>query len=281
LAVFAIFVAAPVLDGETNGPCATRYPVLLVHGLGFRDDVKLVEYWGGVPDALRKEGCRVFLSGHDSLNSHARNASLIRMKLLSVISQTGCAKVNIIAHSKGGIECRYMVSRLGMASNVATLTTISTPHRGAVLADLILRAVGTNDRLVTAFADLFGKILGDEAPDSLRSAIELSTNYMKEFNRGVPDAPSVLYQSFGCALLEPLKPTEFALSYELIKRSQGPNDGVVSVASAVWGDYRRTLTGRRGVSHTDIIHVGRKKVRGFDVPGFYRQVVAELKRKGY
>ena len=128
-AILAIILFASLPGAATNGPCATKYPVLLVHGLGHRDDVRLVEYWGAIPDRLRKEGCRVFLSGHDSLNSHERNAELIKMRLMSVISQTGSRKVNLIAHSKGGLECRYMISKLGMASNVATLNMISTTKR--------------------------------------------------------------------------------------------------------------------------------------------------------
>ena len=29
--------------------CNTRYPIVLVHGLGFRDDAPLIKYWGKIP----------------------------------------------------------------------------------------------------------------------------------------------------------------------------------------------------------------------------------------
>lgn len=40
--------------------------------------------------------------------------------------ETGCEKVNIIAHSKGGLDSRYAISRLGMDQYTASLTTINS-----------------------------------------------------------------------------------------------------------------------------------------------------------
>jgi triacylglycerol lipase len=36
-----------------------------------------------------------------------------------VLSQTGAQKVNIIAHSKGGLDCRYAIANLGLEDKVA------------------------------------------------------------------------------------------------------------------------------------------------------------------
>jgi len=282
LIIAGFLLIAPHLFAATNSLCATKYPVLLVHGLGFRDDIKGIDYWGSIPSRLTNEGCRVFFSGHDAWNSHEKNAFDIRLRILSIVSQTGCEKVNIIAHSKGGLDCRYMIAKMGMGPQVVTLTMLSTPNRGSALSDILLNAVGgTNNHFALGLVDLFAMVIGDRSPDSARASIEVSTNFMKTFNREILDDPRVYYQSFGCSLLEPVRQPEFRLSYKLIKKCQGANDGIVPVSSAAWGEYRRTLTGKYGVSHTDIIHVGRKKVRGFDVPGFYVEVVRELKRKGY
>ena len=38
--------------------CATRYPILLVHGTAFRD-WEHMGYWGRIPAALRRRGARV------------------------------------------------------------------------------------------------------------------------------------------------------------------------------------------------------------------------------
>src|SRR5207245_6473457 len=46
--------------------------------------------------------------------------------------------VNLIAHSMGGLDARYMITHLGMAEHVRSLTTVSTPHRGTYLVDWFL-----------------------------------------------------------------------------------------------------------------------------------------------
>ena len=45
-------------------------------------------------------------------------------------------KVNIIAHSMGGLDARYAIAKLGLADRVASLVTIGTPHLGTPLANL-------------------------------------------------------------------------------------------------------------------------------------------------
>ena len=57
---------------------------------------------------------------------------------MQVLAETGAEKVNIIAHSKGGLDSRYAISCLGMDKYVATLTTINTPHYGCDMVDYLL-----------------------------------------------------------------------------------------------------------------------------------------------
>jgi triacylglycerol lipase len=277
-----LFVLTGCVAAGTNESYATKYPVLFVHGLGFRDDLRGFGYWGSIPTELTKAGCRVFLSDQDAWDPVETNARQIRERIVTILSQTGCRKVNIIAHSKGGLDCRYMISRMGMSSNVATLTMISTPNRGTPLADIILKEIGgTNDRLVADLFDLFARIIGDSSPESIQASLAVATNGIEAFNDENPDMPGVYYQSYGCALLDPVSQPEFRFSYKLIRKFTGANDGVVPVSSAVWGDYRGTLTGKYGVSHLDIIQIGGENVDGFDVVGFYKGLVSELKKKGY
>ena len=51
-------------------------------------------------------------------------------------------RVLIVAHSMGGLDARYMISRMGMEDHVAALLTITTPHRGSPYADWIVRHLG-------------------------------------------------------------------------------------------------------------------------------------------
>lgn len=76
----------------------------------------------------------------------------------------------------------------------------------------------------------------------------LGTRSMREFNAEVVDDDEVSYYSWGAsfepALLDPLR-----WSHSIILAKEGPNDGLVSVQSAKWGEYRGTVS---GVNHVDL-----------------------------
>ena len=80
--------------------CATKYPVLLVHGVFFRD-FKYINYWGRIPAALKNNGCEIYYGGHQSASSVADSASELTAKIKEIVNKLGCEKFNIIAHSKG------------------------------------------------------------------------------------------------------------------------------------------------------------------------------------
>lgn len=61
------------------------------------------------------------------------SAGELDARIRQIVRETGCGKVNIIAHSKGGLDCRYALAKLGTDQYTASLTTINTPHRGANL----------------------------------------------------------------------------------------------------------------------------------------------------
>lgn len=61
------------------------------------------------------------------------------------------------------------------------------------------------------------------------------------------------YYSYG-ATVEPTLFSVFRHSHRIVEREEGPNDGLVSVASSMWGGesgYKGTLV---GVSHLDLIN---------------------------
>ena len=89
--------------------------------------------------------------------------------------ETGCGKVNIIAHSKGGLDARYAISKLGMAPYVASLTTMNTPHRGCRFVDY---ACGLPEGLYRLVASCFDRTflrLGDRNPDFYTATHQFST----------------------------------------------------------------------------------------------------------
>ena len=89
--------------------CDTKYPIMLVHGVFFRD-TKYFNYWGRIPKELMNNGARIFYGNHQSAASIAESALELKESIEKVIKETSAEKINIIAHSKGGLDCRYAIS---------------------------------------------------------------------------------------------------------------------------------------------------------------------------
>ena len=140
--------------------CRTKYPLLLVHGIGFRD-LKYFNYWGRIPRELQRNGAAVHYGHQQAWGTIEDNAAAIREKILEIQRETGCEKVNIIAHSKGGLDARCLITRLGMGEAVASLTTISTPHRGSELLDLLGKLPDGLYRKICGMVDAAFRRVGD------------------------------------------------------------------------------------------------------------------------
>ena len=134
--------------------CKTRYPVLLVHGMGFRDR-KFFNYWGRIPKALENHGCKVFYGNQDANATVHDNAVMIQKSLDYALKESGSDKVNIIAHSKGGIDSRYMISSLGEYERVASLSTVDSPHHGSETVDFMMKFPDILVKATGRITDLF------------------------------------------------------------------------------------------------------------------------------
>lgn len=262
--------------------CATRYPILLLHGVGFRD-LRHFCYWGRIPKELTRLGARLYYGNQEAWGTVEQNAADIRRRVLSILAETGSEKVNIIAHSKGGLDARYMISCLGMGAQVASLTTVSTPHRGSQVID---RLVKMPDGLYRALARAVDRVfarLGDTHPDFYTASREFTTAYAAHLAQIAPDCPSVYYQSCASVMKGALSDMVLAFPYCVVKAAEGPNDGLVSVPSAVWGNFLGVFraAGYRGISHGNVIDLRRDDYRGFDVREEYVKLVARLREMGF
>ena len=263
--------------------CATRYPLLLVHGVFFRD-FEHFNYWGRIPRELEQNGASVFYGNHQSAASVADSGRELADRIQEIIKDTGCGKVNVIAHSKGGLDTRYAVSCLGMSRYVASLTTINTPHRGCVFADYLLNKLpaAVKDKVAGAYNTALKK-MGDEQPDFIAAVTDLTASACETFNQNVADVQDVYYQSVG-SKLNKASDGRFPLnfSHHLVKYFDGPNDGLVSETSFAWGaDYTfLTCGGNRGISHGDMIDLNRENIKEFDVREFCVMLVNGLKERG-
>lgn len=263
--------------------CKTRYPIILIHGAGFRDDSRFYNYWGRIPDALEQEGAQIFYSKQDAWGSIEYNAEIIKKSIQKVLSATKTKKVNLVAHSRGGLEARYLINELGMEEAVATLTTISTPHHGSKIMDFFYKWPKIIYKLVSFFINVFFRILGDKKPDFFTSSRQLSSIMCKEFNIHYPDKPLVYYQSFATKMRNSFSDPLFIITHFITKLTEGENDGICSVESAKWGDYKGIITGKKfgGMSHAGVIDFYRFNYSGTDIREKYIEIVEDLKNRGF
>lgn len=264
--------------------CKTKYPILLVHGVFFRD-TKYFNYWGRIPKELQYHGASVYYGNHQSAAAIATSAQELLERVKQITEEIGCEKVNIIAHSKGGLDCRYAIDKLGMGQYVASLTTVNTPHRGCIFADRLLQQIPGEyqEKIAKRYNDMMRKI-GDHDPDFLAAVGDLTASACEKFNQEITYVPEDIYcQSVG-SLLEKARSGRFPLnvSYHLVKMYDGENDGLVSESSFPWGEKYTLLTPtwKQGISHSDMTDMNRRNLKDFDVREFYVQLVSQLRQRG-
>ncbi|GMK56650.1 hypothetical protein CspeluHIS016_0304900 [Cutaneotrichosporon spelunceum] len=229
-----------------------KNPIVLCHGLlgfDFLGPVNLpalqISHWRGIRQVLEKNGCEVLICRVPATGSIMERAEVLHK---SITERFSGRAVNLIAHSMGGLDCRYLASQIKPTEfGICSLTTVSTPHRGSPFADYVIDNVIGRERL----AQLLGIMQAIDLPNSGDGAAftALGTRAMKEFNTEVIDHPDVKYYSWG-ASFEPGLFDTFRWPWSVIYAKEGPNDGMVSVSSAKWGEYRGTLL---GVNHLDLI----------------------------
>ena len=106
-----------------------RSPIVLVHGLlGFGEvrlrGVTVSEYFPDVSRALRAAGNRVLIPNLSPTGGVADRAAQLKE---FIDRESPQEPVHLLAHSMGGLDSRYLLSRLDMARRVLTLTTRTLP----------------------------------------------------------------------------------------------------------------------------------------------------------
>ena len=272
----------------TDSDCKTRYPILLIHGAGFRD-LKWPVYWGRIPGILEGRGAALYYGNQDCWASVETNAAALTARIDEVLAETGEEKVNLIAHSKGGLEARMAASSLGYGPKIASITTVATPHHGSRTLDRLMKLPKGVFSLAALAVNNWIRLVGDKKPDFLKVCQGFTTGHMEEFNRENPDVPGVFYQSYACVMSHPFSDINLSTANFILNRIEGPNDGLVSVASASWGENVHVLRSAvfRGISHLDAIDLRRspftrKGGQGVaDICEVYVQIVRGLKDRGF
>lgn len=266
-----------------NEICKTKYPILLVHGIFFRD-LNFFNYWGRVPKELIKNGAQLYYGDQPSAASVRECGEFLKNRIEDIVNMTGCEKVNIIAHSKGGLDSRYAASLPGMAEHIASITTVNTPHLGCRYADFLIERLPS--AVLPFIASKYNAALArfGEKADFIEGVTDLTAARCCEFNNSTYLPEGVYCRSVGTYMKKHTSagfPLNFA--YILVKLfSRTENDGLVDLDSMRWGEdflvYEPKT--KRGISHGDVIDLLREDISGFDVREVYVKLVEDLKNKG-
>jgi len=170
-----------------------RYPVILTHGLFGFDTIVGYPYWFGIKQAMEQKGANVHVAAMSSGNSPEVRGEQLLAFIEQVRSQTGAEKVNMLGHSQGGITIRYAAGK--NPGVIASLTSVSTPHHGSEIADIVRRVVpgGLPEHLITLVTDAFAKFIAvlsghPELSQETIAALEtLTSPSMKQFNKKYPN----------------------------------------------------------------------------------------------
>ncbi|KAG1447208.1 hypothetical protein G6F56_009331 [Rhizopus delemar] len=256
------------------GYIAPREPIVLCHGL-FGFDIRGPEnipalqlrYWDGVEDVLAKLGAKVIVTKVPHAGSIWERSLALHNILKSILVGK---KVNFVAHSMGGLDCRHLLANHhDRPYRVQSLSTVCTPHRGSPVMDWFRDHIGVGcqdynnawsptDSSTISLKNLttrnqaalniptsnkwtkIDKMILDyfDAPAYAHLTTDFCNNY---FNVNTPDDPTVKYYSYGASTKFSAWSSILNVPGKMVYEKEGENDGIVSVKSAQWGTYVKTL----------------------------------------
>lgn len=284
---------------NASGYTETKNPVILVHGLFGYDRRSGSDYWYGVSDHLTRSGAKVYTPNNSAVNgSDVRGEQLIDY-LDELKAIHGYKKFNLLAHSQGGFDARYVAST--RPDLVASMTAVGSPAKGAGLAQFLLDNTENHPRirkLLYKGANLFGHFIeassGDNDPqDSEAAAHVLSYVGAAQFNRTHPQAiprskcgqgssvvNGIYYYSLSgdSPFNNPIDPSDYTLAIASLFESED-NDGVVGRCSSHIG---KVLRDDYSWNHSDEVNqlFGVRGWRAQNPLSVYRSHVNRLKKLG-
>lgn len=255
-----------------------KYPILMCHGYGGLSTLLSPSPMHKPCMRLRSFGLHSYAPNivpYATIETRAEQWAEIIKKLKK---KFGYKKINIVAHSMGGLDMRYAIARLGVADSVSSLTTIATPHHGTSLAELVLSSPDTIREKLAEFVDWFGESIFPATKSNAAAAVQqLTREYVTtQFNPDIPDTQGIQYFSYSAAVGkgtdEPLHPI-YRIQNQLIFQHEGINDAFVTDESAKWGKHLGTLP----LSHLEQIEIQVKDDRKPLVEKFWRDLAENLK----
>jgi triacylglycerol lipase len=269
-------------QGEKNGPLVlgprpsragrvARYPLVFCHGMLAFSTLHMqlpddLNSFSSLRPFLQERGFRALFPQVIPTGGVIARAHELRAQILRWTDEP----VNIIAHSMGGLDARYLITHLGLAERVRSLTTLATPHRGTWLADWFIANYRHRVPLLLAMEALGTNVDGFQ---DCRPAACVA------LNAATPDMPGVRYFSYGGAVPQERVCPMLRRPWQLLSAAEGPNDGMVSLASARWGEYLGTMNADHFAQTPDSTFLNPEQ--NFDSLGFCLKVIEDLAYRGF
>jgi triacylglycerol lipase len=278
----------------------TKYPVVLAHGMfGWDKMLGAIDYWYQIPTDMRSNGATVYTTQVSGLESSEVRGEQLLKQTREILAISGKAKVNLIGHSHGGHSVRYVAALI--PSQIASVTTMATPARGAPMADLIINGgdlgvVGA--KVLQAAGSLLNYFTGGNSQgldvNANKSLASLSTAGSAAFNAKFPQAipttacgegayqvNGVKYYSFGGTSkgTNMLDPLDLIINVVTLAFPKGEaNDGFVGRCSSHVG---RVVRDNYDMNHIDFMnHMFGLRALTTDPKAVYRGQLNRLKVAG-
>lgn len=284
----------------SSGYTQTKYPIVLAHGmLGF-DSILGVDYWYGIPSALRRDGASVYVTEVSQLDtSEARGEQLLE-QVEEIVAISGKPKVNLIGHSHGGPTIRYVAAV--RPDLVASITSVGSPHKGSATADFIRQVPegSAGEAVLAGIVNGLGALIsflssGDPGQQNALGSLESlnsegAARFNAKFPQGVPTSAcgegayqvsGVRYYSWSgtSPLTNILDVSDLMLGASSLTFNDEDNDGLVGRCSSHLGQVIRD---NYRMNHLDEVNqtFGLTSLFETDPVTVYRQHANRLKNAG-
>ena len=155
-------------------------PVILVFGWhGSHDN------WNLIAKYLELDKFPVFILDYDSSLAPAPASQKLQEQIESVFEASGRDKVNLIAHSYGGLVSRHFIEELGNDHLVKNLIMLGTPNHGSRAADYLLGTIAEKPQatLLAYFLDWYGSVFrADLSWGSTQTLRTIGNEYLERLN---------------------------------------------------------------------------------------------------
>ncbi|MFS8070390.1 MAG: lipase family alpha/beta hydrolase [Byssovorax sp.] len=234
----------------TDTYAATKYPIVLCHGMaGFDSLFGVLDYFYGVESSLTSSGAKVYITHVPQFSSSEARGEALLDQIEHIVAVSGKSKVNLIGHSHGGLDARYVASV--RPDLVASVTSVGTPHKGAEIATFLRKNVksgGFSELVLSTLAGSLGTLLGllsghTNQQDALGALDSLSKTGAATFNAKYPAGLPTTTCGQGAATANGVRYYSWSGTSALTNLLD-VGDGALGVSSLIYGENNDGLVGK-------------------------------------